>query len=145
MRYQVIKDFQYTDEKHQIMILPAAQILSKVDKGIYAFKIKSKEYAIPEEVVIKNPVFFKAVDWRDDLMSYMKEHKRSTVPANHKIVVEFFDTFVLNGKDVVDQDDMKDLLMLVRDKYNMTSDKRWIDIFDKLGYGFDNDKIWKKF
>lgn len=145
MRYEVIKDFQYTDEKFQIMVLPVSQVLSKVDKGLYAFKIKSKEFAIPEEVIVKNPAFFKPVDWRDDLLAWMKQHKRSTVPANHKVIVEFMDNYVLNGKDIVDHDDMRELLQLVRDKYNTTSDKQWIDLFDKLGWAFDKDKIWKKF
>lgn len=144
MRYRVVKDFQYTNEKFQITILPVDQVLNKEEDGIYTFKIKGKEYALPPEVVLKNPTFFKPIDWREDLYAYMKEHKRSTVPATHKVIVEFMDTYVLNNKDIVDHDDMKELLELVRDKYNLTGDKKWIDIFDKLAWSFDKDKIWKK-
>jgi len=144
MRYRVVKDFQYTNEKFQITILPTDQVLNKEDNGIYSFKIKGKEYAIPAEIVLKNPTFFKPIDWREDLLAYMKQNKRSTAPAVHKVVVEFMDTYVLNNKDIVDHDDMKELLELVRDKYNLTSDKKWIDIFDKLAWAFDKDKIWKK-
>lgn len=144
MRYRVIKDFQYTNEKHQITVLPTDSVLNKEEDAIYSFKIKGKEYAIPSDVVLKNPQFFKPIDWREDLMAYMKQHKKSTVPAQHKVVVEFMDNYVLNNKDIVEQDDMKELLELVRDKYNLTNDKKWIDIFDKLHWAFDNEKIWKK-
>jgi len=145
MRYEVIKDFQYTNEKMQIMILPKGQMIEKYDTDTYIFKIKGKTYQIPSLIIENNPTFFKGVNWREDLLKEMKKNKRSTTAAIHKQVVEYIDSEVLFEKELVDYETMTELLELVKEKYNLTGDKYYLDLFDKVGWTFDENKIWKKF
>jgi hypothetical protein len=145
MRYEVIKDFQYTNEKMQIMILPKNQTIEKYDTDTYIFKIKGKTYQIPAIIIENNPSFFKGVNWREDLLKEMKKNKRSTTAAIHKQIVEYIDTEVLFEKEIVDYDTMTELLEIVKEKYNLTGDKYYLDLFDKVGWTFDENKIWKKF
>jgi len=145
MRFEVIKDFQYTNEKMQIMILPKGQLIEKYDQDTYVFKLKSKKYQIPAIIVENNPSFFKGVNWREDLLKEMKKNKRSTTAAIHKQVIEYIDTEVLFEKELVDYETMIELLELVKEKYNLTGDKYYLDLFDRVGWTFDENKIWKKF
>jgi len=145
MRFEVIKDFQYTNEKMQIMILPKNQTIEKYDVDTYIFKMRSKTYQIPALIIENNPSFFKGVNWREDLLKEMKKNKRSTTTAIHKQIVEYIDNEVLFEKEIVDYETMIELLEIVKEKYNLTGDKIYLDLFDKVGWTFDENKIWKKF
>jgi len=145
MRFEVIKDFQYTNEKMQIMVLPKNQTIEKYDQDTYIFKIRSKTYQIPAAIIENNPSFFKGVNWREDLLKEMKKNKRSTTAAIHKQIVEYIDNEVLFEKEIVDYETMNDLLEIIKEKYNLTGDKYYLDLFDRVGWTFDENKIWKKF
>ncbi len=145
MRFEVIKDFQYTNEKMQIMVLPKGQSIEKYDQDTYIFKIRGKTYQIPALIIENNPQFFKGVNWREDLLKEMKKNKRSTTAAIHKQVVEYIDNEVLFEKELVDFETMIEILEIVKEKYNLTGNKYYLDLFDKVGWTFDENKIWKKF
>ena len=145
MRVEVIKDFQYMNDKMQILVLPVGEVLEKQDSEFYRFKKRTSIYTVPVEIIENNPSFFKQVDWREDLLREMKKNKKSTTPAVHKQVVAYIENEVLFNKDVVDNDVMEEMLKIVREKYNVTSDKHYLDIFDRVGWGFDQDRIWKKY
>ena len=145
MRFEVIKDFQYTNEKMQIMVLPKGQSIEKYDQDTYIFKIRGKTYQIPALIIENNPQFFKGVNWREDLLKEMKKNKRSTTAAIHKQVVEYIYNEVLFEKELVDFETMIEILEIVKEKYNLTGNKYYLDLFDKVGWTFDENKIWKKF
>jgi hypothetical protein len=145
MRVEVVKDFQYTNEKMQIMVLPTGEVLEKQDAEFYRFKKRMSIYTVPVEIIENNPIFFKVVDWREDLLREMKKNKKSTTPAIHKQVVAYIENEVLFNKEIIENDVMEELLKLVREKYNVTSDKKYLDLFDKVGWAFDKDRIWKKY
>lgn len=145
MRYEVIKDFQYTNEKMQIMILPENQVVEQYDTDTYIFKIRAKTYQIAKILIENNPSFFKVVDWREDLLRVMKKDKKSTTPTIHKQVVAYIENEVLFEKEIVDNEILIDLLKLAREKYNISGEKYFLDLFDKVGWAFDEDRIWKKF
>lgn len=145
MRFEVIKDFQYTNEKMQIMVLTENQVIDKYDEDTYIFKVRAKTYQIPSLIIENNPAFFRKSDWRVDLLREMKKDKKSTTPAIHKQIVAYFDSQVFFERDLVDHDLLIEMLKLVREKYNLTGDKFYLDIFDKIGWTFDEDRIWKKY
>lgn len=145
MRYETIKDFQYTDDKGQIMLLIVNSKLTKYDEEWFIFSVGNKEYQIPSLIVMNNPSYFKPVDWREDLYDYMRKNKRSTPKAIHKQVVDFLDNEVLFEKEVVDYTTLRKMLELVRSKYYEDNQKEWIDIFNTLGWSFDEVKIYKKY
>ena len=145
MRYEVIKDFQYTNEKMQIMVLAENQIIDKYDDDCYIFKIRHKTYQVPAQIIENNPAFFRKVDWRQDLLAEMKKNKKSTTVAIHKQVVSYIEHEVLFEKEIIEQHTLIELLKLVREKYNVTADKFYLDLFDTIGWAFDEDRIWKKY
>lgn len=145
MRFEVIKDFQYTNEKMQIMVLNENQVITKYDNDTYTFKVRAKTYQIPALIIENNPAFFKKADWRVDLLREMKLNKKSTTPAIHKQIVAYFDSEVFFERELIENDTVIDLLKLVREKYNLTGDKYYLDIFDRIGWTFDEDRIWKKY
>lgn len=145
MRFEVVKDFQYTNEKMQIMVLTEGQVVEKYDTDTYTFKVRVKTYQIPALIIENNPAFFRKVDWRVDLLRDMKKNKKSTTPAIHKQIVAYFDNEVFFERELIEYETLTALLKLVREKYNVTADKYYLDIFDNLGWAFDEDRIWKKY
>ena len=143
MRFELIKEFQYVNPERQILSLAVNNIVEKVDANWYGFEIRGKAYKIESAIVESNPAYFKLIDWRVDLLEMMKDKRKATLPALHKSVVGFIEENLMNKHELIEQTVVLKMLEAVKRVYLETLDEEWNEIFSKIGYIFDENKITK--
>jgi DNA repair exonuclease SbcCD ATPase subunit len=92
IKHKVVKEFQYLSPDKKIFILKAGTILEE-----YIYKVKTELIPIDKEIIDNNPDFFEVVDWKAELLSYLKIQKLPTPAQLHKKIVPFVEEMVLSS------------------------------------------------
>lgn len=92
IKHKVVKEFQYLSPDKKIFILKSGTILEE-----YIYKVKTELIPIDKEIIDNNPDFFEIVDWRAELLSYMKINKLPTPAQLHKKMVPFIEEMILSS------------------------------------------------
>lgn len=92
LKHKVVKEFQYLSPDKKIFILKAGTILEE-----YNYKIKSDIIPIDKDIIDNNPEFFEVVDWRAELLAYIKVNKLPTPAVLTKKLIPFIDEMVLSS------------------------------------------------
>jgi len=92
IKHKVIKEFQYLSPDKKIFVLKAGTVLEE-----YNYKVKSEVIPIDKEIVDNNPEFFEAIDWKAELMSYMKLNKMPQPAQLGKKLIPFIEEMVLSS------------------------------------------------
>ena len=111
IKHKVIKEFQYLSPDKKIFILKAGTILEE-----YNYKVKTETIAIDRDIIDNNPEFFEIVDWKAELLAYIKANKLPTPAVLTKKLIPFIDEMVLSSMQqnaatgpVVDESTVKEL------------------------------------
>lgn len=111
IKHKVIKEFQYLSPDKKIFILKAGTILEE-----YNYKVKTETIAIDRDIIDNNPEFFEIVDWKAELLTYIKANKLPTPAVLTKKLIPFIDEMVLSSMQqnvvngpVVDESVVKEL------------------------------------
>ena len=70
LKHKLIKEFQYLGDDKKIIVLKVGTILEE-----YVYKLKSEIIPIDKDIVDSNPDFFEIVEWKAELLSYLKSNK----------------------------------------------------------------------
>ena len=70
IKHKLLNDFQYISPDKKIFVLKSGTILEE-----YNYKVKSDIIPIDKDIVDNNPEFFEVVDWKAELMTFMKANK----------------------------------------------------------------------
>lgn len=92
IKHKVVKEFQYLSPDKKIFILKAGTILEE-----YNYKIKTETIAIDRDIIDNNPEFFEIVDWKAELLAYIKANKLPTPAVLTKKLIPFIDEMVLSS------------------------------------------------
>ena len=92
IKHKVVKEFQYLSPDKKIFILKAGTILEE-----YNYKIKSDTIPIDKDIIDNNPEFFEIIDWKAELLTYIKANKLPTPAVLTKKLIPFIDEMVLSG------------------------------------------------
>jgi myosin heavy subunit len=92
IKHKVVKEFQYLSPDKKIFILKSGTILEE-----YIYKVKTELIPIDKEIIDNNPDFFEIIDWRAELLSYMKVNKLPTPAQLHKKMVPFIEEMILSS------------------------------------------------
>lgn len=93
MKHKVLKDFQLLIDK-KILILKTGTTL--VD---YKYITKMDTISVEKDVVDQNPDFFTIIDWKSELILYIKQNKLPQPSILSKKLIPFIEeTFILNSK-----------------------------------------------
>ena len=109
IKHKVIKEFQYLSPEKKIFILKTGTILEE-----YNYKVKSEIIQIDKDIIDNNPEFFEIIDWKAELLTYIKTNKLPTPSVLTKKLIPFIEEMVLSsiqqttGK-VVDDSVVKEL------------------------------------
>ena len=109
IKHKVIKEFQYLSPEKKIFILKTGTILEE-----YNYKVKSEIIQIDKDIIDNNPEFFEIIDWKAELLTYIKTNKLPTPSVLTKKLIPFIEEIVLSsiqqttGK-VVDDSVVKEL------------------------------------
>src|SRR5574344_313838 len=92
LKHKVIKEFQYLSPEKKIFILKIGTILEN-----YTYKTKSEVIPIDKDIIDNNPEFFEVVDWKAELLSFMKSIKVPQPSVYCKKLIPFIDDFILSS------------------------------------------------
>ena len=70
IRHKVIQDFQFVSDDKKIFVLKLGSILEE-----YVFKTKGEEIPIDRDIIDNNPLYFQIIDWKSELLMYLKLNK----------------------------------------------------------------------
>jgi DNA repair exonuclease SbcCD ATPase subunit len=136
IKHKVVKEFQYLSPDKRIFVLKAGTILEEYD-----YKLKADIIPIDKEIVDNNPEFFEVVDWKSELLSYMRANKLPQPAQLGKKLIPFIEEMIISGmqtttesvkEDVVEVDNSK-IKEIERKEIDLNSrEKRIIDKEDEL-------------
>ena len=92
LKHKVVKEFQYLSADKKIFVLKAGTILEE-----YKYKIKADIIPIDKDIIDNNPEFFEVVDWKAELLAYIKANKLPTPAVLTKKLIPFFEDMVLSS------------------------------------------------
>ena len=92
IKHKVIKEFQYLSPDKKIFILTSGTILNE-----YVYKIKNESIPIDKEIIDNNPDFFEIVDWKFELLSYIKSNKLPQPSSLQKKLIPFIEEMILSS------------------------------------------------
>lgn len=92
IKHKVVKEFQYLSPDKKIFILKAGTILEE-----YNYKVKTETIAIDKDIIDNNPEFFEIIDWKAELLTYIKANKLPTPAVLTKKLIPFIDEMVLSS------------------------------------------------
>jgi hypothetical protein len=91
IKHKVVKEFQYLSPDKKIFILKVGTILEE-----YNYKVKAEIVPIDRDIIDNNPEFFEVVDWKAELLTYIKANKLPTPAVLTKKLIPFIDEMVLS-------------------------------------------------
>lgn len=92
IKHKLLSDYQYTTPDKKIFLIKSGTILEE-----YIYKVKNESIIIDRDIIDNNPDFFEVVDWKYELMSYLKVQKLPTPAQLHKKIVPFIEEMVLSS------------------------------------------------
>ena len=110
IKHKLLSDFQYISPDKKIFIIKAGTVLES-----YNYKLKSDIIPIDKEIVDANPEIFNIVDWKAELLTYIKTNKLPTPAVLTKKLIPFIEEIVLSNTSqtksspVIDESKIKEL------------------------------------
>jgi DNA repair exonuclease SbcCD ATPase subunit len=90
VKHKLIQDFQFTSIDKKIYVLKSGTIIEN-----YLYKTKVDEIPINKDIVDSNPEFFELIDWKSELLAFMKANKVQQSAALGKKLIPFIDNFIV--------------------------------------------------
>ena len=124
IKHKLIQDFQYVSPDKKIFVLKSGTILEE-----YNYKLKSEIIPIDKDLIDANPQFFELIDWKAELMSYMKVNKMPQPAQLGKKLIPFIEEMVLSSiqQNVTPSIDSTSLRDIERRENELNSLKRDLD------------------
>lgn len=92
LKHKVINDFQYLSPDKKIFILKVGTVLEE-----YTFKVKSEVIPIDKDIIDNNPEFFEVIDYKAELLAYLKIQKIQQPAQVHKKLIPFIEEMILSS------------------------------------------------
>lgn len=92
IKHKLLSDYQYTNTDKKIFLIKSGTILEE-----YFYKLKGESIIIDKEVIDANPEIFSIVDWKAELLTYIKSNKLPTPAVLTKKLIPFIEDMVLSS------------------------------------------------
>jgi predicted nucleic acid-binding Zn-ribbon protein len=92
IKHKLLSDYQYVSPDKKIFLIKSGTIIEE-----YFYKLKSESIALDKDIVDLNPQIFEIIDWKAELLTYMKAQKLPTPSQLHKKIVPFVEEMVLSS------------------------------------------------
>ena len=70
LKHKLLTDFQYLSDDKKIITLKSGSIIEE-----YNFNLKGESIKIDKEIIDANPEIFSIVDWKSELLTFIKSNK----------------------------------------------------------------------
>lgn len=91
-KHKVIQDFQFISTDKRIFVLKTGTILED-----YVYKTKDSDIKIDEEIINSNTSYFQMIDWKIELLSFLKINKIPQPAVLSKKLIPFFEEILLSN------------------------------------------------
>jgi uncharacterized coiled-coil DUF342 family protein len=119
IKHKLTSDYQHITTDKKIIKIKSNTILED-----YHFILKKEKIPIDKDIVDSNPDLFKLIDWKYDLLSYMKTNKMPSPAIISKKLIPFIEELIENvptpEKETIIQTEYVQL------------DQKWIEIVERL-------------
>ena len=92
IKHKVVKEFQYLSPDKKIFILKVGTILEE-----YIYKVKTELIPIDRAIIDNNPEFFEVIDWKAELLTFMKVNKMPQPAQLGKKLIPFFEEMIMSS------------------------------------------------
>jgi DNA repair exonuclease SbcCD ATPase subunit len=92
IKHKLLTDYQFLSNDKKIFLIKAGTIIEE-----YLYKVKNESISIDKEIVDANPEIFQIIDWKAEMLTYMKAQKLPTPAQLHKKIVPFIEEMVLSS------------------------------------------------
>jgi hypothetical protein len=92
IKHKVIKEFQYLSPDKKIFILKVGAILEE-----YIYKVKTELIPIDKAIIDNNPEFFEVIDWKAELLTFMRAEKMPQPAQLGKKLIPFFEDMIMSS------------------------------------------------
>lgn len=111
IKHKLLSDYQYLTPDKKIFILKAGTIINN-----YIYSIKDESIPIDKDIIDNNPDFFEVVDYKYELLAYLKSNKISQPAQMHKKLLPFIEEMILTSMNnnsntgaSISEDELKEL------------------------------------
>lgn len=91
-KHKLLSDFQYISPDKKIFVLKSGTILEE-----YNYKVKGEVIPVDRDIVDNNPEFFEVVDWKAEILSFMRVNKMPQPAQLGKKLIPFIEEMVLSS------------------------------------------------
>lgn len=91
IKHKLLNDFQFLSPDKKIFILKKGVILEE-----YNYRVKTDIIPIDKDIVDNNPEYFEIIDWKVELLTYMKANKMPQPAQLGKKLIPFIEEMVLS-------------------------------------------------
>jgi chromosome segregation ATPase len=92
IKHKVVKEFQYLSPDKKIFILKIGTILQE-----YIYKVKTELIPIDKAIIDNNPEFFEVIDWKAELLTFMRSEKMPQPAQLGKKLIPFFEEMIMSS------------------------------------------------
>jgi hypothetical protein len=92
IKHKVVKEFQYLSPDKKIFILKVGTILEE-----YIYKVKTELIPIDRAIIDNNPEFFEVIDWKAELLTFMRAEKMPQPAQLGKKLIPFFEEMIMSS------------------------------------------------
>jgi chromosome segregation ATPase len=92
IKHKLLSDYQYLTPDKKIFILKSGTIINN-----YIYSIKNESIPIDKDIIDNNPDFFEVVDYKYELLAYLKSNKIAQPSQVHKKLLPFIEEMILTS------------------------------------------------
>jgi hypothetical protein len=92
IKHKLLSDYQYITRDKKIFLIKSGTIIEE-----YLYKLKGENIPIDRDIVEANPQLFENIDWKSELISFMKSEKLPQPAQLGKKLIPFIDEMILSS------------------------------------------------
>lgn len=92
IKHKLLADYQYTSPDKKIFLIKTGTIIEE-----YIYKLKGESIPIDKEIVEANPQLFDPIDWKVELLSFMRAEKMPQPAQLGKKLIPFFEDMIMSS------------------------------------------------
>jgi myosin heavy subunit len=92
IKHKLLSDYQYISPDKKIFLIKSGTVIDE-----YVYKIKGESIQIDKEIVEANPQLFSPIDWKNELLSYMRSEKMPQPAQLGKKLIPFIEDMILSS------------------------------------------------
>jgi chromosome segregation ATPase len=92
IKHKLLADYQYTTPDKKIFLIKSGTIIEE-----YLYKLKGENIPIDRDIVEANPQLFDPVDWKAELLTFMRAEKMPQPAQLGKKLIPFFEDMIMSS------------------------------------------------